>query len=362
MNVVHLQLSGGTGGISVLTKDIAEKSKNNNIFYFLFEGGIVADKMKEMGCKVVVKNGSHANFIGEGIKLVKFCKENNADVLIAHSGAPIIRYIATFAKKHLKNIKMFVYLHSSIGIVNYKNKIKNALSDYIDITSFNHCDKAIAISNSVKESYQKKYNLKNGIIQTVYNGINTEKFKPNYNKSGDAFNIYYVGRVIKYKGVHNLISAAGTLNLPNINIMIVGKCYNGYDKELKELAKKNGIENQVYLCGEKTDVENQLKNAHLFVHPAKINEGFGLTLAEALSCAVPCIAYNEGAMTEIIENGKNGFIANDFTISALAEAIKKVYDIWSGNYNSYIEMCRYSNASAQKFSIEKTVKELESLY
>ena len=44
MNIVHLQLSGGIGGISVLTRDLAGISDHNNIFYFLFEGGVIADE------------------------------------------------------------------------------------------------------------------------------------------------------------------------------------------------------------------------------------------------------------------------------------------------------------------------------
>ena len=91
-------------------------------------------------------------------------------------------------------------------------------------------------------------------------------------------------------------------------------------------------------------------------------EGFGLTLVEALACGVPCAAFDEGAMREIITDGKNGFISKKMTAEGLAKAIEKVYLLWKNDYGSYIEMCKYSNISAKRFELRNTLKNLESLY
>ena len=82
-------------------------------------------------------------------------------------------------------------------------------------------------------------------------------------------------------------------------------------------------------------------------HPTMAEEGFGLTLVEALSCGVPCVAFDEGAMREIIINGENGFISTEMTTDGLAKAIEKVYLMWKNNYEGYIEMCKYSNDAGQ---------------
>ncbi len=362
MNIVHLQLSGGIGGISVLTRDLAKISENNNIFYFLFEGGVIADDMAKNGSLVHIENGRHFDFIGEAKKFTKFCKANNADVIIAHTGSPICRFLGLYAKRHMKNTKLLVYFHSNAFLGEYNNKIKKLLDTAIEKYAFKCCDKAVAISNSVKKSFVKKYNFNEEKIIVVYNGVDTEKFLPDFNRNKNIFTITYVGRVLKFKGIHTLIEAVSLLGYNDINIKIIGKAYDGYDDELSALAKNKRIEKQVELCGPKTDVEKWLAPSHLFVHPTQVEEGFGLTLVEALACGVPCAAFNEGAMREIIIEGKNGFIADELNAQGLADAIKKVYLLWRNNYEAYINMCRFSNKSAKRFELNSTLNQLEELY
>lgn len=362
MNIVHLQLSGGIGGISVLTRDLAKISDNNNIFYFLFEGGVIADDMAKNGSVVHIENGKHFAFLSEAKKFTVFCKKHKADVIIAHTGSPICRFLAAYAKKHIKNAKLLVYFHSNAYLGGYSSKIKKILDDKIEKFAFRNCKNAVAISDSVKESFVKKYDFTPEKIKVVYNGVDTEKFAPDFNKPTDCFTISYVGRVLKFKGIHTLIEAAALLPYDDIKIQIIGRAYDGYDKELTALAKEKNIADRVTLCGAQTNVEKWLAKSCLFVHPTMAEEGFGLTLVEALSCGVPCAAFDEGAMREIIDNGKNGFISKEMTAEGLAKAIEKIYLLWKNDYTRYIEMCRYSNTSAKRFELRNTLKNLESLY
>lgn len=362
MNIVHLQLSGGIGGISVLTRDLAGISDNNNIFYFLFEGGVIADDMAKNGSLVHVEDGKHFAFLSEAKKFTAFCKKNNADVIIAHSGSPICRFLATYAKKHIKSAKLLIYFHSNAYLGSYKNKIKKILDDKIEKSAFKNCENAVAISDSVKESFVKKYSFDHDKIKVVYNGVDTEKFLPDFNKPTACFTISYVGRVLKFKGIHTLIEAAALLPYNDIKIQIIGRAYDGYDKELTALAKEKNIADRINLCGAQTDIEKWLAKSCLFVHPTMAEEGFGLTLVEALACGVPCAAFDEGAMREIITDGKNGFISKKMTAEGLAKAMEKVYLLWKNDYGSYIEMCKYSNISAKRFELRNTLKNLESLY
>jgi len=362
MNIVHLQLSGGIGGISVLTRDLAKISENNNIFYFLFEGGVIADDMKKNGSLVHIEDGRHFDFIGEAGKFTKFCKTNNADVIIAHTGSPICRFLGLYAKKHMKNTKFLVYFHSNAFLGGYNNKLKKLLDDKIEKAAFKSCNYAVAISSSVKNSFIEKYNFSPDKIKVVYNGVDTEKFSPNFSKPADNFAISYVGRVLAFKGIHILVKALALLPYNDIRVQIIGRAYDDYDKDLISLAAEKGVADRVLLCGAQTNVEQWLQSSQLFVHPTMAEEGFGLTLVEALSCGVPCVAFNEGAMREIIIDGKNGFIADDLSIQGLADAIEKVYLLWKNNYEAYINMCRYSRESAKRFELKNTLNQLEELY
>lgn len=54
-----------------------------------------------------------------------------------------------------------------------------------------------------------------------------------------------------------------------------------------------------------------LSEAKALLHPIKWNEPFGMVIIEALACGTPVVAINHGAMSEIIEHGVNGFLAEN---------------------------------------------------
>lgn len=362
MNVVHLQLSGGIGGISVLTRDIALKSNNNNIFYFLFEGGEIADRLKAEGSSVQVENDKNTGFIKAAKKFVDFCKRNKADVIICHTGSPVLRFIFAYCKRHYKNAVYLLYLHSNARYGSYENKLKRFASRELLMEAYRASKYAVAISKSVKESFIEKYGFKSEKCKVVYNGIDLNKFYSNrLTDDYGTFNIIYVGRVLPEKGVHILIDALSMLPGDcKIKLFIVGRAYNGYDNELTAQAKRLGLEDKIQLTGPSLDVPKYLAQADLFVHPAVSEEGFGIALAEAMAAYVPCVAFNEGAMPEIIDNGINGFIAKEMTAASLSQEIGKAYNLFiEGKYNRIRES---AHQKAQAFSIEAMVESLENLY
>src|SRR5690606_31256138 len=53
-----------------------------------------------------------------------------------------------------------------------------------------------------------------------------------------------------------------------------------------------------------------LGRAKALLHPIYFEEPFGLSVAEAMLCGTPVIAYRRGAMPELIQHGKTGFLVN----------------------------------------------------
>jgi glycosyltransferase involved in cell wall biosynthesis len=56
------------------------------------------------------------------------------------------------------------------------------------------------------------------------------------------------------------------------------------------------------------------------VHLVAYDEPFGLSVIEAFACGTPVVAYQRGAMSELIRPGENGFLAHDIptALDALA--------------------------------------------
>jgi len=78
-----------------------------------------------------------------------------------------------------------------------------------------------------------------------------------------------------------------------------------------------------------------MKHAKAFLFPIEVEESFGLVLIEAGIAGTPVIAFNRGAIPEIIEQGKTGFFGN--TIDDLIGFTKRTSEINSADCREHIK-------------------------
>ena len=94
-----------------------------------------------------------------------------------------------------------------------------------------------------------------------------------------------------------------------------------------------------------------LKNAKAFIFPVKRPEPFGLVVIEAMACGVPVIAFKEGSLPELIEDGKTGFLVNN--TEEACQALKKINKISREYCREYVE---------KNFNLKRMVNRYEKLY
>lgn len=94
-----------------------------------------------------------------------------------------------------------------------------------------------------------------------------------------------------------------------------------------------------------------LGKALALLHPTRFEEPFGLSVAEAMFCRTPVIAFNRGAMQELIVGGKTGFLVN--TVEETVQAVGKI------GHLSRQECRQWAQAM---FSIEKMVNGYLDVY
>ena len=114
------------------------------------------------------------------------------------------------------------------------------------------------------------------------------------------------------------------LHFPQWNVELWGAEDRAkYTKELKKIISDHNLEKRVFLKGTTNNVTAVLQQGDIFVFPSAY-EGFGLTLAEAMSVGLPGIGYkNCVAVNEIIKDGENGFLAED-GVEALTEKMQQL--------------------------------------
>ncbi|GAA4307870.1 glycosyltransferase family 4 protein [Compostibacter hankyongensis] len=180
---------------------------------------------------------------------------------------------------------------------------------------------------------------------TVYHGLRTEDFP--FGAAGGEY-LLFMGRIHPDKGTWDAIALA---RRSGRQLLIAGFVQ---DQRYFEEKIKPCVDNeQIVYLGPADPVKRKelLRNAHALVHLIHFAEPFGLSVAEAMMCGTPVLAFPEGAMPELIRDGETGFL-----VPTLEAAVERVPDLAGLSR----EACHHW-ASAQ-FSRERMVRDYLAVY
>ena len=196
----------------------------------------------------------------------------------------------------------------------------------------------VSISNSQRD-------LGLNFIATVYNGIPPENYEYS-EKVGDY--LFWTGRILPKKGVVESIEIAKKFGM---KLKIAGVVTDGdfFEKNINPLIDGEHIE---YL-GELSQKEmaKLYKGAYATLFPISWREPFGLVMAESLVCGTPVVAFPYGAVPEIIEDGRTGFIVR--TIDEALFALQKIPGLKREDCRKLVE---------EKFTVIKMTDGYEGVY
>ena len=271
-----------------------------------------------------------------------FRRQNEFDIIHSHVDLYDL-YFTPFLKKPLVSTA-----HGCLAARKIKDgkRIICRGKEKMDIYRHFHCHNIITISNAQQKLSEAKMNF----AGTVYNGIDTKRFKYN-SKGSDSF--IWIGRMHEEKGVGNVIKAA---KRAGVKLILGGRVVNYAEKKyFREKIKPHIDGKKIKFIGE-VALRQKSKffgNAKAFLNPIEWDEPFGLVMTEAMACGTPVIAYKRGSVPEIVKNGKTGYVVDDCSIGGMVKAIKKIDLIKR-------EDCR--KAIEDKFSTEKMVDGYEKIY
>ena len=167
--------------------------------------------------------------------------------------------------------------------------------------------KAVRVMNS--QIAEKLANLgipesKIKLIPAIY--IDLDIFRPmNLEKKYD---LIFVGRLAKNKGIYLLLEAASKLKIQNSNfkMLVIG---NGpLRKKLEVISKKLGLKDNIVFHGwakDSHEVARLLNQSKILVMPS-YNEGGPRVVVEAMACGLPILATPVGIVADIIKDGQLG--------------------------------------------------------
>lgn len=178
-----------------------------------------------------------------------------------------------------------------------------------NIVAIERVPKIFSISETVQKELKEKYGVDSMVVP---NGIHPEIVKTRQNTADSKlFRIVMVSRLEhERKGQDILIDAIAELKLRGITNISVDFIGDGESREfLVNRCNEYCLGEYIHFLGAQTQeyVFEHLADYNLFVQPSR-NEGFALTVAEAMAARVPVLVASGQGPEEVIENGKCGYI------------------------------------------------------
>ena len=354
--VLHLLASGTLGGIENLVYNSSGLSSHQNVYVFFWNDGYYADKLINENRIVYCLKSYHSNY-SKLKKTLEIIKKEKVDVVISHHSSPIFKMMIALLKLKYKKVSTICYAHANAVDICIPGKPKGfALRKAIHKLGFRSCDNILAISDSVKNSLITFFGVSEEKVSVLYNGISLEKFHDTNKEISQNARLIYVGRLIKEKGVQKTIKALSLMSSDvDYTFTIVGD--GPYRSELVKTVEENNMQEKIFFAGPQKDVMKYLSSADIFIHLPNWEEGFGISLIEAMASGLLCVCNSKGALPEIVKNGFNGLLVEDSSNDVLSTEFENIIN----NYreNKYQLIIETAKNDVKKYSIEKYTKLLD---
>lgn len=293
--------------------------------------------------------------------LARSGRELDVDLIHAHMAYPdgfaAVRFGAMMGKP------VVITTHGSdIHLYPEQSRIWRALT----IWALSRADRVIAVSHALRRKIEA-LGVEARRIQVIHNGVDPALFRPlreaQVGRSASLKHrkrILYVGGILPGKGVGILLEAMALLcaQRNDLELVLVGaNRMRSPDQVFMEQAERLSISGRTtFIEAVPMDhIPAWLASCDVFVSPS-LQEGFGLSIVEALSCGKPVVATRCGGPEDIVTK-EVGRLVEPGDPQGLAEAIAYLLDHLQ-HYNP-VEIARYAHTT---FGLEAMVQNIVDLY
>ncbi|WP_226063980.1 glycosyltransferase family 4 protein [Kaistella polysaccharea] len=289
------------------------------------------NKVKSHGIKMAREISLFSDLVSL-FKLLLYFYKNRPDLL--HANTPKGSFLSLSAAWFCKVPTRIYYVHG----LRYQgtNGLKKKLLMSMERISCFFATDIIAVSKGVREVLHTDKITKEK-IKVIWNGsangIDLNYFDPNHSDvknirptfaiAEDDFVFGFLGRLVRDKGINELVEAFNQLNgeYSKIKLLLVGSYEDHLDPLREETISVIKRNNNIIEAGVQYDVRSYLNAMDLFVFPS-YREGFGIVLMEAAAMNVPAISSDIIGCNEIIEDHVNGFLIPPKNHTVLYEKMK----------------------------------------
>lgn len=281
------------------------------------------------------------------LKIIK-----NYDIIHIHGLGFFLDFLSSTKKIHGK--PLILTTHGGIFHTRKLLRLKKIYFSFWTRHKLKRVDRIIAVSRNDERLFSrisgKVRFIPNGIDYPAYSGIQRRP-EPN--------TLLFIGRITKNKRIDRLIGLVKELKSKGVtHTLYIAGSGSGEEKgKLENAARISGLEKHVIFLGNVSEKKKTelLSKAEIFVSASEY-EGFGISVVEAMAAGVPVFANDIDAFRDLIENGKNGFIADFGRPSEVAS------DILKAKRQGLENISKESRLEAKKYDWPILSKGIEKIY
>ncbi|HLZ00275.1 MAG TPA: N-acetyl-alpha-D-glucosaminyl L-malate synthase BshA [Candidatus Angelobacter sp.] len=244
--------------------------------------------------------------------------------------------------------------------------IVGADRSYLPVTRYaiEQSDGVTAISNYLKQRTVQEFEVRQH-VEVIYNFVNCDLYRRDplaaerrseFAQDGERL-IVHVSNFRPVKRINDVIEIFDRVqkHVPS-RLLLMG---DGPERSQAEwLVNQKGLRKKVNFLGKEDRIYEKLSFSDLMLMPSEL-ESFGLAALEAMACEVPTIATAVGGVPEVIEHGRNGFLAPVGDVESMS---RYAIDILSDE-KRLREMGKLARWEAQtRFCASKIIPEYEKFY
>ena len=267
-------------------------------------------------------------------KAISLFNKEQYDLVHAHDW--LVGY-AGRALKHIYKVPLVATIHATEygrnnGLHNDDQKFISDVEWWLAYEAW----RVICCSSYMESELKKIFGLPRDKISVIYNGVNLENYQPNASKSElktfrnqfaapEEKIVFFVGRLVKEKGVQVLLDAAPQILKyhPKTKFIIAGK--GPMMSDLRDKALALGVAEIVIFTGY---IEDDIRNLLYAVSDAAVfpslYEPFGIVALEGMATRTPVVVSDTGGLSEIVEHNVDGLKAFMGNPISLADNLLKV--------------------------------------
>ncbi len=356
MRVLQLIDSLSVGGAERVAVNFANALAENGVDSFLCSTRKEGDLRRLLGNDVgyLFLNRKGRFDIKSVKRLIEFCKDNNIDIIHAHSTSLLLAFIVGWFCK----VKLVWHNHygnsvqlSSLSLTVYRLLLSRvSYSFFVTVGLYDWGVNKLGL-NKNKSQYLPNY----PDIRPSGSDIDSQ-----LNDTNRKF-IVSLANLRPEKNHPLLIEAFGRLSddFKEWSIVFIGRDFNDdYSGTVKRIINENGLAHRVLLLGVRNDIYNLLSKCHIGVVSSNW-EGLPVSLLEYGLVGLPVVATAVGEIPEVLKNGKYGLLVESGNCDALAQTLKKMMESHSLREQYGHD---FHNHVIANYSKEAVVEQLVNVY